>query len=75
MAINFKKKKAALVATLALGAILAFGLAGCGAQGTSSDKSAGSSNDKTITVAATPLPMQKSERRREAAPREGRLHP
>lgn len=56
MAINFKKKKAALVATLALGAILAFGLAGCGAQGTSSDKSAGSSNDKTITVAATPSP-------------------
>ena len=56
MAINFKKKKAALVATLALGAILAFGLAGCGAQGTSSDKSAGSSDDKTITVAATPSP-------------------
>ena len=56
MAINFKKKKAALVATLALGAVLAFGLAGCGAQGTSSDKSAGSSNDKTITVAATPSP-------------------
>lgn len=56
MAINFKKKKAALVATLALGAVLAFGLAGCGAQGTSSDKSAGSSDDKTITVAATPSP-------------------
>ena len=56
MAINFKKKKAALVATLALGAVLAFGLAGCGAQGASSDKSAGSSNDKTITVAATPSP-------------------
>ena len=55
MAINFKKKKAALVATLALGAILAFGLAGCGAQGSSSDKSAGS-DDKTITVAATPSP-------------------
>ena len=56
MAINFKKKKAALVATLALGAVLAFGLAGCGAQGASSDKSAGSSDDKTITVAATPSP-------------------
>ncbi|MDD5925819.1 MAG: MetQ/NlpA family ABC transporter substrate-binding protein [Ellagibacter isourolithinifaciens] len=56
MAINFKKKKAALVATLALGAVLAFGLAGCGAQSASSDKSAGSSNDKTITVAATPSP-------------------
>ena len=56
MAINFKKKKAALVATLALGAVLAFGLAGCGAQSTSSDKSAGSSDDKTITVAATPSP-------------------
>ena len=55
MAINFKKKKAALVATLALGAVLAFGLAGCGAQGASSDKTA-SSNDKTITVAATPSP-------------------
>ena len=55
MAINFKKKKAALVATLALGAVLAFGLAGCGAQGASSDKSA-SSDDKTITVAATPSP-------------------
>lgn len=55
MAINFKKKKAALVATLALGAVLAFGLAGCGAQGSSSDKTA-SSNDKTITVAATPSP-------------------
>lgn len=56
MAINFKKKKAALVATLALGAVLAFGLAGCGAQSASSDKSAGSSDDKTITVAATPSP-------------------
>lgn len=55
MAINFKKKKAALVATLALGAVLAFGLAGCGAQSASSDKSA-SSDDKTITVAATPSP-------------------
>ena len=55
MAINFKKKKAALVATLALGAVLAFGLAGCGAQGASSDKAA-SSDDKTITVAATPSP-------------------
>lgn len=56
MAINFKKKKTALVATLALGAVLAFGLAGCGAQSASSDKSAGSSDDKTITVAATPSP-------------------
>ena len=56
MAINFKKKKAALIATLALGAVLAFGLAGCGAQSASSDKSAGSSDDKTITVAATPSP-------------------
>ena len=56
MAINFKKKKAALVATFALGAVLAFGLAGCGAQSASSDKSAGSSDDKTITVAATPSP-------------------
>lgn len=56
MAINFKKKKAALVATLALGAVLAFGLAGCGAQSASPDKSAGSSDDKTITVAATPSP-------------------
>ena len=55
MALNFKKKKAALVATLALGAVLAFGLAGCGAQDASSDKSA-SSDDKTITVAATPSP-------------------
>ena len=55
MAINFKKKKAALVATLALGAVLAFGLTGCGAQSASSDKSAGS-DDKTITVAATPSP-------------------
>ena len=34
----------------------AFGLAGCGAQSASSDKSAGSSDDKTITVAATPSP-------------------
>ena len=50
MAINFKKKKAALVATLALGAVLAFGLAGCGAQSASSDKSAGSSDDKTIMI-------------------------
>lgn len=54
------KKKAALVATLALSAVVVFGLAGCGASNSSSSSSdSGSqakSEDKTITVAATPSP-------------------
>ena len=60
MAINFKKKKAALIATLALGAVLAFGLAGCGAQSASSDKSADLPTTRPSPSRQPPLPMRKS---------------
>ena len=51
------KKKTALVATFALSAVLAFALAGCGAKSsTSSSSKSNASDDKTITVAATPSP-------------------
>ena len=56
MAFSFKKKTA-LVATFALSAVLVFALAGCGAKSSTSDSSKSSaSDDKTITVAATPSP-------------------
>ena len=60
MAINFKKKKAALVATLALGASSHSAWQAAARQGASSDKSA-SSDDKTITPSRQPpLPMRRS---------------
>ena len=56
---KFKGKKAALVATVALSAVVVLGLAGCGASNSSSSSDSSStakSDDKTITVAATPSP-------------------
>lgn len=55
---KFKGKKAALVATVALSAVVVLGLAGCGASSSSSSDSSSTakSDDKTITVAATPSP-------------------
>ena len=55
---KFKGKKAALVATVALSAVVVLGLAGCGASNSSSSDSSSTakSDDKTITVAATPSP-------------------
>ena len=56
---KFKGKKAALIATVALSAVVVLGLAGCGASNSSSSSDSSStakSDDKTITVAATPSP-------------------
>ncbi len=55
-----KRKFILAVATAALGALVAFGLAGCGNSAASSSASASGSaagsDDKTITVAASPTP-------------------